>query len=81
MFSIVVGDHFIQGDELPRNRSTTARAINHLKEIMFNTRLDQFLTPAPGFCKQVTSYCFKLFFSSVLFASVPFNLFTNRFLV
>ena len=36
----VLGDHFIQGDELPITRSTTAREINCLKEIVSNTRLD-----------------------------------------
>ena len=69
----VLGDHFILGDILPRTRSTTARAIICLKEIVSNTRLDQFLTSAPGFCKQVTTLllnCFSLLFCLNMFRSV-----------
>ena len=36
----MLGDHFILGDIFLRTRSTTARAIICLKEIVSNTRLD-----------------------------------------
>ena len=70
----VLGDHFILGDILPRTRSTAASAIICLKEIVPNTRLDHFLLLQTGY-----NFAFKLFFSYVLFESVPISLFTNRF--
>ena len=40
-FLFVGRDHFILGDELPITRSTSARAMICLKEIVSNTRLDR----------------------------------------
>ena len=78
VLSFAVGDHFILGDKLPRTRSTIMRAINSLKEIVSNRRLDRSL-----FMLLISANRFHLialtFFFSVLFASVLFCLFTNYF--
>ena len=61
VLSFVLGDHFILGDVLSRTQSTTARAINCLKEIVSNTRLDQFLISANRF-----HFIALQFYSSIL---------------
>ena len=57
VLSFVLEDHFILGDVLSRTRSTTARAINCLKEIVSNIRLDQFLIFANRFHFIALQFC------------------------